>query len=57
MCANLSEMELELAKSYIAERKEKKKQVFESAKEMSHLKTRHWMKHRGKRQFLDFQDK
>jgi hypothetical protein len=42
-------MELELAKSYLTELREKKKQAVESAKEMEVRKCRKWMKNRGKK--------
>lgn len=49
-------MELELAKSYLAERKERKKQQSAKLLEIESTKTRKWMKNRGKQNFLDFQD-
>ena len=47
-------MELELAKSYLAERKEKKKQHVDQLIEMENNKCRKWMKNRGKQRYLDF---
>ena len=49
-------MELELAKSYLADRKEKKDKYKDQLVEMENTKCRKWMKNRGKHGFLDFQD-
>jgi hypothetical protein len=49
-------MELELAKSYLAERKAQKKELKTSEWEVDNVRRRKWMKNRGKNGFLDFQD-
>jgi hypothetical protein len=49
-------MELELAESHLAEKKEKKKQYFDKVQEIESNKCRKWMKNRGKEGFLDFKD-
>jgi hypothetical protein len=54
---DFAELELELATNYLADRKNHKSKLEQSAMEIENIKLRKWMKNRGKQQFLDFQDK
>lgn len=49
-------MEIELAKSYLAERKDKKKQQVGQQISIENNKCRKWMKNHGKQRYLDFKD-